>query len=160
KLDRAGLPNREGRRDSSAGQYRGIRQRQFTSNNDVSLRGDRANVAALWPRRYPHIASPVSSRRGPCAACSGIPWPGCCGCSAGKKNGLWSLWAAIAELLRSQAAACPRPVLRGHARVPGGGGPAGPLSTVCCREAGETRLVGRQPLLQQTLRLLCRASVS
>src|SRR5581483_5636770 len=33
-----------------------------------------------------HIASPGSSRRRACAACAGIPWPECYGCSAGKKT--------------------------------------------------------------------------
>src|ERR1700727_1759778 len=100
------------------------------------------------------IGSPASGPRPPSGAFSVTPRHASCRCGATEKNGLWRLRAIPARLLRPQAAAHPRPVLWRHPRVPGGRGPTRGLPPVRRREAGETPLVGGQPLLHQTLRLL------
>ena len=77
---------------------------------------------------------------------------------AGGKNGMRSLWTESADLLRPQDPSGPRPLLWRHPGVPGVRGAAGVLPELRRREAGAFALAGQQPLLHQTVRLLCRAA--
>src|SRR5215831_4145624 len=62
-------------------------------------------------------------------------------------------------LVRSQAAACARSVMRRHADFPGIGGEAARLPSLWQGEARAARLSGGQSALQQALCLLCRPSL-
>ncbi len=86
--------------------------------------------------------------------------PGLSGWSGGKKNGVRVLRDRTPEFLRQQDAACPGPLLRGCADVPGSDGAARLLSTVRQGETGAADLAGRQPVLHEAVCLVCGAAVS
>ncbi len=102
----------------------------------------------------------VSVRSPGSVASSEIPRRGSCGSCAGEKNGLRSLWAESANLLRPHDPSSTRPLLWRHPGVPGVRGAARVLPELRRREAGASAVVGQQPLLHQTVRLLCRAALS
>src|SRR6516162_2365444 len=62
-------------------------------------------------------------------------------------------------LVRLQAAACARSVMRRHADFPGIGGEAAGLPSLWQGEARAARLSGGQSALQQARCLLCRPSL-
>src|ERR671914_2609884 len=89
-----------------------------------------------------------------------IPKPASCDWSGAEKNSLRRLWHGGAGVLRPQGTLGARPLLWRQAGLPGDRGPARMVSRLWSGEAREGALVSRQPLLYQTLRLLCRAAVS
>ena len=110
-----------------------------------------------WKMR---IGLSVSVRSPGSVASSEIQRRGSCGSSAGEKNGLRSLWAESANFLRPQDPSSTRSLLWRHSGVPGVRGAARGLPELRRREAGASVVVGHQPLLYQTVRLLCGAALS
>ena len=77
----------------------------------------------------------------------------------GGTNSLRRVWPRPSSWLRPQAAPSTRPALRGHASLPGAGGPARRVQELRQGEAGATGLAGGQSILHQALRLLRGAAV-
>src|ERR1035437_4411804 len=102
----------------------------------------------------------VSVRSPRSVASSEIQTRGSCDSCAGEKNGLWSLWAKSANLLRPQDPSRTRPLLWRHPGVSGVRGAARLLPELRRREAGASAVVGEQPFLHQTVLLLCGAALS
>src|SRR5215475_2793573 len=107
-----------------------------------------------------HTASLAFAQAQRCGASSVIPKPASCSLSGAEKNTLRRLRHGGAGVLRPQGASGARPLLWRYAGLPGDQGPARMVSALWGGEAREGVLAGRQPLLYQTLRLLCRAAVS
>ncbi len=119
------------------------------------MRGCENNVG--WKMR---TGLSVSVRRPGSVASSEIQRRGSCGSCAGEKNGLRSMWAKSANLLRPQDPSSTRSLLWRHTGVPGVRGAARGLPELRRREAGASAVVGQQPVLHQTVRLLCGAAMS
>jgi len=81
-----------------------------------------------------------------------VPWSS--RSSGVKKNGVRVLRASVGDILRSAAASRSRPLLRRQARLSGLLHSPGGLSVVRRREDRRPRLVGRQSVLHETIRLL------
>ena len=80
--------------------------------------------------------------------------------SDGKKSPLRGLRHACTWHLRPQASPCSRSLLRGCPHLPGVRTVACMVPPVWCGEAGETFLVGGQPVLYKTLCFLRRSALS
>ena len=91
----------------------------FVVGKTGMMRGCENNAG--WMMR---IGFPASVRRPRSVASSEIPRRGSCGSCAGEKNGLRSLWAEAANLLRPQDPSSARPLLWRHPGVPGVRDPA------------------------------------
>ena len=97
------------------------------------------------------IGFPALCRRAPCEEFSETRRRAWWSCGGVEKNRLWSVWIWVAELLRQEAAARARFVVRRYPRLSGDGGAASGLSDVWRREARALGMVGRQSVLHQTL---------
>ncbi len=76
-------------------------------------------------------------------------------CIGGQKNGVWDVRPAQPELLRPEAAAGSRLVMRRHPRFPGSRDPAGRMPALRQGEARAACFLAGQSVLYQALRLLC-----
>ena len=86
--------------------------------------------------------------------CLGIPRSAFSHSSVGEKNTLWDLWPWASHVLRPQAPLDSGPVLWRHAYLLGGPHSAGVVSDLPESETGAVDLVGRQPIVHQTLCVL------
>jgi hypothetical protein len=77
----------------------------------------------------------------------------------GEKNYLRGLRQESPVVLRSQVAQGARSVLRRYAHLPGDRGPTRPVQELWQGEDRRAFVAGRQSVLHQTLRLLCRPSM-
>ena len=116
-----------------------------------------------WEERggwWMRTASPHFVRGRLYVGCSAIQRPVWCDLSGGEKNFVRSLWSAFAPNLRSQAASGARPLGGRHQNLFGDREPSGALPELRQSEAGEAGVAFQQPLLHQTLRVLCRPTLS
>jgi hypothetical protein len=104
-------------------------------------------------------ASPASVRVQRYTGYSVTPRPESSASIGGGKNRLRRVWPRPSSVLRPQAAPSTRPAVRGHAGLPGAGGPARRVQALRQGEAGATGLAGGQSVLHQALRRLRGAAV-
>ncbi len=90
----------------------------------------------------------------PYGASLGIRGSGFSHSSVGGKNSVWHLWPWASDVLRPHAPLDSGPVLWRYAHLPGGAHSAGVVPDLPESEAGAAGLVGRQPVVHQTLCVL------
>jgi len=106
-----------------------------------------------------HIVFLVSSLNKQYPAFSVTPKVGLSGLSAGEKNSLQRLRLCSQNLLRSENPQGSRPLLWGHAHLPGCGSPASAVPKLPYGKARDTGMAGRNSLLYETICLLCGPSL-
>jgi NAD-dependent dihydropyrimidine dehydrogenase PreA subunit len=105
------------------------------------------------------IAFLDSGRADGCGVCLEIPRFGSWSWSESKKNGLRRLRSRAQYILRPQDTARTRSFMRGYASVSRGGVPASGVPQLWSCEAGEAELDRRQSVVDQTVCLLCGATM-
>jgi hypothetical protein len=107
-----------------------------------------------------HIGSPACARCRHCTVCSVTRMREWCGWCGAQKNALWSVRPRAIGLVRPQAAAGARSVLRGLAHLPGTGGTPRLVPKLRTREARAAGVSDRQCAAHQALCLPGRPALS